>query len=120
MGWRFDLMFLISTIETALEIPSIPARPAVTLVTPGVLLNWHSNLRVILAMSYVIAEPYIGGHGRRVCRSSSAKIADTGQTGTQAPQSMHSTGSMKSCCASPNSDSFLRGVNAIDGQASAR
>jgi hypothetical protein len=33
-----------------------------------VLLNWHSNLRVILAMSYVIAEPYIGGHGRRVCR----------------------------------------------------
>jgi 6-pyruvoyl-tetrahydropterin synthase len=27
-------------------------------------------------------------------RSSSAKIADTGQTGTQAPQSMHSTGSM--------------------------
>jgi hypothetical protein len=59
---------LISTIETALEIPSIPARPAVTLVTPGVLLNWHSNLRVILAMSYVIAEPYIGGHGRRVCR----------------------------------------------------
>src|SRR6266446_3414226 len=27
-------------------------------------------------------------------RSSSAKIADTGQTGTQAPQSMHSTGSI--------------------------
>ena len=27
-------------------------------------------------------------------RSSSAKIADTGQTGTHAPQSMHSTGSM--------------------------
>ena len=29
-------------------------------------------------------------------RSSSAKIADTGHTGTHAPQSMHSTGSMKS------------------------
>jgi hypothetical protein len=29
-------------------------------------------------------------------RSSCAKMADTGQAGTQAPQSMHSTGSMKS------------------------
>src|SRR5205807_10615601 len=29
-------------------------------------------------------------------RSSRAKIADTGHTGTQAPQSMHSTGSMYS------------------------
>ena len=29
-------------------------------------------------------------------RSSSAKIADTGHTGTQAPQSMHSTGSIYS------------------------
>jgi hypothetical protein len=27
-------------------------------------------------------------------RSSSAKMAETGQTGTQAPQSIHSTGSM--------------------------
>src|SRR5215471_9960330 len=36
-------------------------------------------------------------------RSSSAKIAETGQTGTQAPQSMHSTGSMKSwsTCSNP-------------------
>ena len=31
---------------------------------------------------------------RRPGRSSSAKIAETGQTGTQAPQSMHSMGSM--------------------------
>src|SRR5215831_6155597 len=36
-------------------------------------------------------------------RSSSAKIAETGQTGTQAPQPMHSTGSMKSwsTCSNP-------------------
>src|SRR5215471_12476593 len=36
-------------------------------------------------------------------RSSSAKIAETGQTGTHAPQSMHSTGSMKSwsTCSNP-------------------
>src|SRR5215470_4323295 len=36
-------------------------------------------------------------------RSSRAKIAETGQTGTHAPQSMHSTGSMKSwsTCSKP-------------------
>jgi NAD-dependent dihydropyrimidine dehydrogenase PreA subunit len=32
----------------------------VTLVTAGALFNWHPNLRVIVAMSYVIAEPCIG------------------------------------------------------------
>ena len=30
-------------------------------------------------------------------RSSCAKMADTGQTGTRTPQSIHSTESMKSC-----------------------
>src|SRR5580765_2133622 len=41
-------------------------------------------------------------------RSSSAKIADTGHTGTQAPQSMHSTGSIYSMVSVPNfSESFL-------------
>src|SRR5438046_2464304 len=35
-------------------------------------------------------------------RSSNAKIAETGQTGTQAPQSMHSTGSMKSWSTASN------------------
>src|SRR5258706_2791836 len=41
-------------------------------------------------------------------RSSSAKIADTGHTGTDAPQSMHSTGSMYSIVSGSNfSESFL-------------
>src|SRR5215831_5965958 len=41
-------------------------------------------------------------------RSSTAKIAETGQTGTQAPQSMHSTGSMKSwsTCSNPGRPSW--------------
>src|SRR6266702_6572873 len=42
-------------------------------------------------------------------RSSSAKIAVTGQTGTQAPQSMHSVGWMYSCVSAANSGSSLRG-----------
>src|SRR3954469_3868611 len=41
-------------------------------------------------------------------RSSSAKMADTGHTGTQAPQSMHSTGSMYSISSSACAgESFL-------------
>src|ERR1700686_5004080 len=41
-------------------------------------------------------------------RSSSAKMAETGHTGTQAPQSMHSTGSIYSISSVPNfSESFL-------------
>src|SRR5713226_6595201 len=42
-------------------------------------------------------------------RSSSAKIAVTGQTGTQAPQSMHSVGWMYSCVSPSNAGSSLRG-----------
>jgi len=41
--------------------------------------------------------------------SSSAKIASTGQAGTQAPQSMHSSGWMNNCSAVANSGSSLRG-----------
>src|SRR5208282_5248727 len=41
-------------------------------------------------------------------RSSSAKMAETGHTGTQAPQSMHSTGSIYSISSVANfSESFL-------------
>src|SRR5580700_832293 len=51
-------------------------------------------------------------------RSSSAKMADTGHTGTQAPQSMHSTGSIynisSSACAG---ESFLGWIQST-GQAS--
>src|ERR1035437_5625790 len=42
-------------------------------------------------------------------RSSSEKMADTGQAGTHAPQSMHSTGSIYSCSAESNDDSFFPG-----------
>src|SRR5882762_1848010 len=42
-------------------------------------------------------------------RSSSAKMAVTGQTGTQAPQSMHSVGLMYSCFSFSNCGSSLRG-----------
>src|SRR5919112_720742 len=41
--------------------------------------------------------------------SSSAKIASTGQAGTQAPQSMHSSGWMKSMSAVAKSASSFRG-----------
>jgi len=42
-------------------------------------------------------------------RSSSAKMADTGHTGTHAPQSMHSTGSMNSMSVPSNcGSSFFR------------
>src|SRR5918996_3415521 len=41
--------------------------------------------------------------------SSSAKIASTGQAGTQAPQSMHSSGWMNSMSAVANSGSSFRG-----------
>src|SRR6266404_6599623 len=41
-------------------------------------------------------------------RSSAAKIADTGHTGTHAPQSMHSTGSINNWSAASNlSESFF-------------
>jgi hypothetical protein len=42
-------------------------------------------------------------------KSSKAKIAVTGQTGTQAPQSMHSTGLMYSIVSVANCASSLRG-----------
>src|SRR6516162_2402091 len=42
-------------------------------------------------------------------RSSSAKIAVTGQTGTHAPQSMHSVGLIYSCVTLSCSASSLRG-----------
>jgi hypothetical protein len=42
-------------------------------------------------------------------KSSSAKIAVTGQTGTHAPQSMHSTGLMYSMVSVWNAGSSLRG-----------
>src|SRR4051794_19879367 len=45
-------------------------------------------------------------------------MAETGQAGTQAPQSMHSTGSMKSCSASPWSASSFLGWMQSTGQAS--
>src|SRR5882762_2237319 len=50
--------------------------------------------------------------------SSSAKIASTGQAGTQAPQSMHSSGWMKSCCADSKSGSSFRGWMQSTGQTS--
>jgi hypothetical protein len=51
-------------------------------------------------------------------RSSSAKIADTGHTGTQAPQSIHSTGSMYSISSAAYlSESFLGWMQST-GQAS--
>src|SRR5271167_1301987 len=51
-------------------------------------------------------------------KSSSAKIADTGQTGTQAPQSMHSTGSIYNISSSAYAgESFLGWIQST-GQAS--
>src|SRR5882672_6706484 len=50
--------------------------------------------------------------------SSSAKIASTGQAGTQAPQSMHSSGWMNSCCADSKSGSSFRGWMQSTGQTS--
>src|SRR6266852_1894500 len=51
-------------------------------------------------------------------RSSRAKIAVTGQTGTQAPQSMHSVGWMYSCVSASNAGSSLRGWMQSTGQTS--
>src|ERR1700676_4154443 len=51
-------------------------------------------------------------------RSSKAKIAVTGQTGTQAPQSMHSTGLMYSCGSDSNLGSSFRGWMQSTGQTS--
>src|SRR4030095_9417846 len=48
--------------------------------------------------------------------SSSAKIASTGQAGTQAPQSMHSSGWMYSISAAVNSGSSFRGWMQSTGQ----
>src|ERR1700730_9353211 len=51
-------------------------------------------------------------------KSSSAKIADTGHTGTQAPQSMHSTGSMYSISSDGKASSSFLGWIQSTGQAS--
>jgi hypothetical protein len=51
-------------------------------------------------------------------KSSKAKIAVTGQTGTQAPQSMHSTGLMYSCGSASNAGSSFRGWMQSTGQTS--
>src|SRR5208282_4255866 len=51
-------------------------------------------------------------------RSSSAKIAETGQTGTHAPQSMHSTGSMYSISSAANFSLSFLGWMQSTGQAS--
>src|SRR6202011_3733781 len=51
-------------------------------------------------------------------RSSRAKIAVTGQTGTHAPQSIHSTGWMESCVSFSKSGSSLRGWMQSTGQTS--
>src|SRR5262245_27684221 len=50
--------------------------------------------------------------------SSSAKIASTGQAGTHAPQSMHSSGWMYSISAVENSGSSFRGWMQSTGQTS--
>src|SRR5580700_9665617 len=51
-------------------------------------------------------------------KSSKAKMAVTGQTGTQAPQSMHSVGFMYSCVTFSCSGSSLRGWMQSTGQTS--
>src|ERR1700720_4739721 len=51
-------------------------------------------------------------------RSSRAKMAVTGQTGTQAPQSMHSVGLIYSCFSLSNCGSSLRGWMQSTGQTS--
>src|SRR5579863_4552822 len=51
-------------------------------------------------------------------KSSNAKIADTGQTGTQAPQSMHSTGSMYNISSSAYAGLSFFGWIQSTGQAS--
>src|SRR5580692_2558746 len=51
-------------------------------------------------------------------KSSRAKMAVTGQTGTQAPQSMHSVGWMYSCVSLSNAGSSLRGWMQSTGQTS--
>jgi hypothetical protein len=51
-------------------------------------------------------------------RSSTAKMAETGQTGTHAPQSMHSTGSMYIMSTSLNLASSFFGWMQSTGQAS--
>src|SRR5579859_4748396 len=50
-------------------------------------------------------------------RSSSAKIAETGQTGTHAPQSMHSTGSMNNISEPSNCGSSFLGWMQSTGHA---
>src|ERR1043165_2810498 len=50
--------------------------------------------------------------------SSSTKIASTGQAGTHAPQSMHSSGGMKSIFADSKAGSSLRGWMQSTGQTS--
>src|SRR3954468_18430620 len=51
-------------------------------------------------------------------RSSRAKMADTGQTGTHAPQSMHSTGSMNNMSVPSNCGSSFLGWIQSTGHAS--
>src|SRR6476620_7347929 len=51
-------------------------------------------------------------------RSSRAKMADTGQTGTHAPQSIHSTGSINSMLEPSNCGSSVLGWMQSTGQAS--
>src|SRR6478672_4794972 len=51
-------------------------------------------------------------------RSSRAKMADTGQTGTHAPQSIHSTGSMNNMSAPSNCGSSFLGWIQSTGHAS--
>src|SRR4029079_13946779 len=50
--------------------------------------------------------------------SSSAKIASTGQAGTHAPQSMHSSGWMNNCSTLANAGSSFRGWMQSTGQTS--
>src|SRR5688500_19784752 len=71
-------------------VPPIDSKSAL-LSKSALQLNRKSQggcYRPKMAAFFGVKESHFSG------RSSSAKIAETGQTGTQAPQSIHSTGSM--------------------------
>src|SRR5271157_6234505 len=77
-----------------------------TKILPGVVCSKLAARSLIYRPKYFALRSVYSFHFSG--RSSSAKMADTGHTGTQAPQSMHSTGSIYSISSVANlSESFL-------------
>src|SRR5579862_9285142 len=80
------------------------------------VLPWQPNLNqaCLVYHSALIGVKFVHFSGK----SSRAKMAVTGQTGTHAPQSMHSTGLMYSCGSASNAGSSFRGWMQSTGQTS--